>query len=165
VASGVTRTIAIQASWDKESAFPEQRRALLELTSVVPDVVPGTLIVQLGEGAWPLDVTFRHAVLYLYEGRAVGHFVRALGYLYETQFSVDGVRSIPRQVLQGPWRESPATFGYHAVVVVREDASGHMRLLEKWPARLGPLPAGATYAPHARIRFGRRLARLRILGR
>lgn len=165
VAAGVARTAALQAEWDRRSAFPDQRRALLELTAVVPDVAPGTLVVLLGGGAWPLDMSFRHAVLYFYEGRAVGHAVNGLEYMYETRFESAGVRSIPRPVIQGPWRESPALYGYDAVVAIRADASDRVQLLETWPEELGPLPPGATYAPRARIRFGPRLPRLRILGK
>ena len=122
VAGGVMRTAALQADWDSRSAYPDQRRALLELTSVAPDVAPGSLVVLLGSGAWPLDLTFRHAVRYLYEGRAVGHAVGAPEFLYETRFETTGVRSVPRPVLHGPWREAPTLFPYDAIVVLREDA-------------------------------------------
>jgi hypothetical protein len=158
------RTAALQADWDSRSAYPDQRRALLELTSVAPDVAPGSLVVLLGSGAWPLDLTFRHAVRYLYEGRAVGHAVGAPEFLYETRFETTGVRSVPRPVLHGPWRESPTLYSYDAIVALREDARGRLHLLETWPAELPSLPAGATYAPRARLRLGPRLRRLMILG-
>jgi hypothetical protein len=165
VAGGVARTIALQVVWDTRSAYPDQRNALLELASVVPDVVPGTFVILLEGGAWPLDITFRHAVLYLYEGRAVGHAVDAQPYLYETSFESAGVRSTPRPVVQGPWREPPALYAYDAAVVLRAAEGGRVSLLETWPEELAPLPAGAIYAPRARIRVGPRLQRLRILGR
>jgi hypothetical protein len=164
-AGGVARTAALQVEWDERSAYPDQRKALLELTSVVPDVVPGTLVVLLDGGAWPLDLTFRHAVNYLYEGRAVGHAVNALEYLYDTRFEATGVRSLPRPVVRGPWRESPTLHPYDAVVVLREDENGRVQLLEGWPADLTPLPPEAVYAPRARIRLGPRLPRLAILRR
>jgi hypothetical protein len=158
------RTAALQAEWDTKSAYPDQQRTLLELTSVAPDVAPGTLVVLLGSGSWPLDLTFRHAVLYLYEGRAVGHAVDAPEFLYETSFEAMGVRSVPQPVLQGPWREPPALYPYDAIVALREDARGRLHLLETWPTELPPLPPGATYAPRVRIRLGPRLRRLTILG-
>lgn len=55
----------------------------------------------------------------------------ALEYLYETHFETAGVRSIPRPVLEGPWRESPALYGYDAVVALRGDASGRVSLLRR----------------------------------
>jgi hypothetical protein len=166
VAGGVTRTAALQAEWwDAESRYPDQRRALLELTSIAPDLAPGTLVVLLGSRTWPLDVTFRHAVRYLYEGRAVGHAVGGLELLYETRFETPGVRSVPWPVLRGPWRESPTLYSYGAIVALHEDARGRLHLLETWPAELPPLPPGATYAPRARLRLGPRLRRLTILER
>jgi hypothetical protein len=165
VAGGVARTAALQSEWwDARSAYPDQRRALLELTAAAPDLAPGTLVVVLDSGAWPLDLTFRHAVRYLYEGRAVGHAVGALEYLYETRFEAAGVRSVPRPVLQGPWHEAPTLYPYDAIVALREDARGRMHLLETWPAELPPLAPGASYAPRARLRHGPRLRRLGILG-
>jgi hypothetical protein len=49
--------------------------------------------------------------------------------------------------------------------VVRAEENGRVTLAETWPEELDSLPAGATYAPRARIRQGPRLPRLRILGR
>lgn len=164
-ASGVARIAALQLEWDTRSAYPDQRKALLELTAVAPDLVPGTLVVLLDGGAWPLDLTFRHAVQYLYEGRAVGHDVNALEYLYETRFEAGGVRSVPRPVLMGPWHESPTLHPYDAVVVLREDEAGRVRLLDDWPSDLSPLPREAVYAPRSRIRLGPRLPRLAVLRR
>jgi hypothetical protein len=165
VAGGVMRTAVLQADWDTRSAYPDQKRFLLELTSVAPDLAPGTLVLLLDSGSWALDLTFRHAVLYLYEGRAVGHAVGATEYLYETSFEATGVRSVPWRVLRGPWRESPTLYPYAAIVALREDARGRLHLLETWPADLPPLPPGATYLPRARVRLGPRLRRLEILGR
>jgi len=164
VTGGIMRTAALQAEWDARSGYPGQRRSLLELTSVAPDVAPGTLVVLLGSGTWPLDVTFHHAVRYLYEGRAAGHAVGAMQFLYETRFETPGVRSVPRPVVQGPWRQPPTLYPYDTIVALREDARGRLHLLETWPADLPSLPPGATYAPRARLRLGPRLRRLMILG-
>jgi hypothetical protein len=165
-ASGVARTAALQVEWDTRSAYPDQRNALLELTAVVPDVAPGTLLILLDGGVWPLDLTFRHAVRYFYEGRAVGHDVNALEYLYETHFEPAGVRTVPRPVLNGPWHEAPTLYPYDAVVVLREeDETRRVRLVENWPTELPALPREAVYAPRARIRLGPRLPRLEVLRR
>jgi hypothetical protein len=164
-ASGVARVAALQVAWDEKSAYPDQRSSLLGITAVVPDVEPGTLVVLLGGGGWAIDVTFRQALFYLYEGRAVGHSVDALEYLYETRFESGGVRSSPRPVLEHAWQEASVLYRYDAVVVVKTVENGGVTLAETWPDELDPLPAGASYAPRARIRFGPRLPRLRILGR
>lgn len=165
VGGGVLRTAALQQWWHSRSAYPSQRQALVELAAVVPDLAPGTLLVVLDSGAWPLDMTFRHAIRYFYEGRATGHAPGALDYMYETRFEAAGVRSVPDPVLHDAWRDRPALFTWDKVVVVREDARGHVQLLETWPPELPPLPPGATYAPRTRIRHGPRLPRLLILGR
>jgi hypothetical protein len=86
-------------------------------------------------------------------------------YLYETRFESGGVRSSPRPVLERAWQETEVLYPYDAVVVVRADENGRVTLADTWPEELDPLPAGATYAPRARVRLGPRLPRLRILGR
>lgn len=164
VALGLGHTAALQARWDEVSAYPGQRLTLLELTAMAPDLAPGTLVVLLqARGAWALDLAFRHAVSYLYEGRATGHVAAADPLLYETQFEVAGVRSTPEAGLQGPWGEPPVLHGYDSVVVVREDEAGRLRLLETWPEDLPPLPPGAVYAPRSRLRAGPAPRRLSIL--
>lgn len=165
VAVGTGRVAGLQVEWDAKSAYPKQGRALLELTALAPDVAPGTLIVLLPHGnTWPFDFSFRHAVDYLYEGRAVGHAVRAQQLLYKVAFEAGGVRSEPVPVLRGPWRERAFLFGYDALVVLREKREGHLELLEAWPEDdLPTLPTGASYFPHARIRSGPRPRRLAIL--
>jgi hypothetical protein len=164
VALGVGHTAALQARLDEVSAYPGQRQILLGLTALAPDLAPGTLVVLLqGRGAWALDLAFRHAVLYLYEGRATGHVAAADPLLYETRFEAAGIRSIPRPALQGPWGEGPVLHPYNSVVAVREDAAGRLRLLETWPDDLPPLPAGASYAPRSRLRGGPPPRRLSIL--
>ena len=164
VTLGLGHTAALQARWDEVSAYPGQRLALLELTAIAPDLAPGTLVVLLqARGAWALDLAFRHAVSYLYEGRAIGHVAAADPLLYETQFEVAGIRSTPEAALHGPWREPPVLHGYDSVVAVREDESGRLHLLETWPEDLPPLPPGAVYSPRSRLRAGPPPRRLSIL--
>jgi hypothetical protein len=165
VGIGVQRTVAFQKSWDDGwSAYPAQRRSLLELTAATPDLEPGTLVVLLQRhGAWPFDLTFRHAVRYLYEGRAVGHVVGADPLLYATRFEPRGIRSIPDPVLLRPWRERVLLYPYSSVVVLREDESGRLHLLESWPEDLPPLPADAAYSPRSRLREGARPRKCSIL--
>jgi hypothetical protein len=48
--------------------------------------------------------------------------------------------------------EKPQVFQPRETVVVSADAAGHVSLVERWPANvLGPLPAGAGYAPAERV--------------
>lgn len=164
VAVGTGRTVALQAEWDTASAYPAQRRALLELNAIAPDLAPGTLVVLLPHGRpWPFDFSFRHAVRYLYKGRAIGVAVGAEPLLYDTRFDADGVHADPDPVLRGPWREEAVAYPYESLVVLREDAEGRLRLLEAWPDDLFPLPPGASYAPRPRLRGGPGPRRLTIL--
>jgi hypothetical protein len=166
VTLGVLRTTAFQADWDRGSPYRDQRRVLLGITSLAPDVVPGTLVVLLAQTrAWPLDLTFRHAIGYLYEGRAVGHVPDTEPFLYETSFGTAGIRSTPAPVIRDAWVEPPRLFPYDRVVVVREDAAGRLTLVEAWPGDLPPLPPGATYAPRGRVLPGPRSRRIEVLDR
>jgi hypothetical protein len=166
VALGVLHTTAFQAEWDRGSPYRDQRRVLLGITSVAPRVVPGTLFVLLSPGrAWPMDLTFRHAIAYLYEETAVGHAPSSDPYLYETSFEAGGVRSAPAPVVRDSWEEMPRLFPYDSVVVVRDDAAGRLGLVETWPGALPPLPPGATYVPRARVLPGPRSRRIEILAR
>jgi hypothetical protein len=165
VVLGTQKTVAFQGRWDSQSAYSGQRRVLVELTALAPDLAPGTLVVLLQRSdAWRFDLTFRHAVRYLYEGRAVGHVVGADPLLYETSFEAAGIRSSPMPALRGPWREPPALYAYDAVLAVREDGKGRLQLLESWPADLPALPKGARYAPRSRLRSGPLSSRRAILG-
>ena len=166
VAVGTGRSAALQAEWDLKSAYPNQRRTLLELATVAPDLAPGTLVVLLTRGpTWQFDFSFRHAVRYLYEGRAVGHVVGADDLLYRTLFEADGVRSEPIATLRRPWREPALLYGYNAIVVLREGRKGRLEFLGAWPdGELPALPAGAVYAPRLRLRGGGPPRRLAILG-
>jgi hypothetical protein len=154
----------LQARWDDVSAYPGQRRTLIELTAIAPNLSQGTLVVLLQtRGTWALDLAFRHAVLYLYDGRAAGHVVGADPLLYETQFEERGIRSIPQPAIQGPWGEGPVLHAYDAVVVLREDASGRLHLVETWPEDLPPLPPEGVYSPRSRLRAGPPSPRLSIV--
>ena len=164
VALGVLRIAAFQARWDEVSPYHGQRRTLVELTAIGPDLSPGTLVVLLQrDGAWPFDMTFRHALLYLYEGRAAGHVVGADPLLYETRFEATGIRSIPAPAIRDPWQEPVTLYPYDSVVAVRHDATGRLRLLDAWPAELPALPPGAVYAPRSRLLVGPRPRRLTVL--
>lgn len=155
VALGFAQTASLQSGWDGTSSFPAQRRDLRELAALLPDPEPGTLVVFLSpRGAWPLDLTFRHAVRYLYDGRVTGHAQSSPAYLYSIRYEDEGVRSEPLPVLRGPWHEEAQVFPYSSVVVVAEGETGPLRLLEAWPASLPPLPPGAVYAPRTRLRSG-----------
>src|SRR5262249_46553028 len=126
-----------------------------ELAALLPEPEPGTLVVFLSpRGVWPLDLSFRHAVRYLYGGRGTGHAQSAPPYLYSIRYEEDGVRSEPLSVLRGPCQEEAQLFPYSSVVVVAEDETGPLRLLESWPASLPPLPPGSVYAPRARLGSG-----------
>jgi hypothetical protein len=166
VTLGALRTTAFQSEWDRGSPYRDQRRVLLGVTSIAPRVVDGTLLVLLTHGrAWPLDLSFRHAIAYLYEGGAVGHAPDSDPFLYETSFEEGGIRSSPAPVIREPWREAPRVFPYASVVVLREDAVGRIGLVETWPEDLPPLPPGATYAPRGRILPVPRSPRVAILDR
>jgi len=157
VAVGTARTVAMQREWDEtRSAYPRQRRALVDLTSRLPDATPHTLIVLLDDsGAWPATFTFRHAVDYLYDGRAEGYVWKAIDFLYPAYFLPAGVFYDPWPVIRQPWRVAPSLYRYDEIVVVYASEDGALRVLPEWPAQvLPPLPAGARYAPEARVLRG-----------
>ena len=158
VAVGTGRTVAMQREWDEwRSTFPRQRQALVELTRLVPDTKPNTLVVLIDDASgWPATFTFRHAVDYLYEGRAVGYVWKAIDFLYPAWFLPPGVHYEPWPVIQRPWRVRPTLHRYDEVVVAHVGGDGALRILREWPAGvLPPLPAGARYEPEERILRGR----------
>ena len=157
VALGTARTLALQREWDERSAYPAQRLLLDRLVGLAPDLREGTLVVLVdGDGVFPATFTFRHAVSYLYGGRAVGLVHRGHDFLYAARFEADGVESLPWPVVRQPWREAARRYGYDALVVVRQ-AGGELALEGVWPADLPSAPGTAGYAPLARIvRSGRR---------
>jgi hypothetical protein len=151
VAAGAARTSAMQAEWDRTGYWSAQRDSLREIARAVPDVVPGTLVVLLDErGAWPASFTFRHAMLYLYDGRAAGHVVGAHQFLYPTRFVAGGALTEPLPDVRGPWSAPVTLHGAAQIVVVTLGANGGARIEETWPAVL-PAESGAGYAPRARI--------------
>jgi hypothetical protein len=150
------QTASLQAEWDQASRLPSQARDLREIAALLPDPEPGTLLVFLSpRGVWPLDLTFHHAVRYLYDGRVTGHAQASPAYLYSIRYQADGVHCEPLPVIRGPWQEDARVFPYSSVIAVAQDETGPLHLLETWPASLPPLPEGASYAPRARLRPGR----------
>ncbi len=153
VAMGAARTAALQHAWDAKSYWAAQDGSLFGLTREAPQLEPHTLLVLLDEaGAWPAAFTFQHAVDYLYGGRARGSVWGAVPFLYPIQVDSEGIRSVPYESIQGPWRAPAALYGWDEVVVVRETALGAVTVLDEWPDELPPLPPSARYAPRARIR-------------
>lgn len=167
VGVGTGRVAALQREWDRTSFYPNQIRALRQLTDRVPDVRPHTLIVMIDEaGAWPATFAFRPAVEYLYQRRAAGFVAGAWPYLFPTAFAPDGIHTTPHPDVQDAWVCPPTIHRYDEVVVVRDSASRELQVLEEWPNdALPPLPAGAAYAPRGRILSGTNApAERRILG-
>lgn len=155
VAVGTGRTVAMQKTWDSVSAYPGQVRMLTGLTEAVPDVKPHTLIVLLDQGrAWRATYGFRHAVEYLYQGRAIGYIPGAWDALYPTFFTNEGIRVEPWPALRGPWGIRVSLHRYDETIVVRHGADGRVEVLDVWPAELAPLPPGARYDPGSRVVLG-----------
>jgi hypothetical protein len=154
VAVGTGRTVAMQREWDEtRSAYPKQRRALLDLTRQVPDTRPNTLIVLIDDsGAWPATFTFRHAVDYLYDGRAVGYVWKAIDFLYPAYFGPAGVYYDPWPVIRRPWGVAPSRHRYDEVMVAYAGGDGALRVLPAWPSHVLPaLTGGARDAPEGCI--------------
>jgi hypothetical protein len=155
VAVGAGRTVAMQKTWDAASAYPSQMRMLRELTRQVPDVKPHTLIVLLDQGrAWRASYGFRHAVQYLYQGRASGLVHGAWDALYPTFFTPEGIRVEPWSVLRAPWGARVSVNQYNEVIVARYSPEGRVEVLEKWPGEFPPIPPGERYEPESRIVAG-----------
>ncbi len=153
VAAGTGATVALQEFWDYWSYYPAQARMLRGLTTRVPDVAPGTLVILAEPGwVWPAGFTFRHAVELFYDGRATGLAWRAQDLLYTTRFEPDGIRCEPIPPIRKGWGETTTMHDYDETIVVRPTGSGGVRVLDEWPDMLPPLPPGALYEPAARIR-------------
>ncbi len=151
VAAGTAGTLALQRAWDADSFYPRQSRLLRELVALAPDLRDGTLIVLLdGEQVFPATFTFRHAVSYLYGGRAEGLVVGGFDFLYPAWFEADAVRSRPWPVIQRPWRAPARSYPYRALVIVRE-VNGRLALAEHWPEELPASAGAAGYAPLGRV--------------
>ena len=154
VAVGCGRTLAMQREWDEwRSLYPRQHASLEGLTRVAPQLRPHSFVILLADGGtWPTTFTFRHALAYLYPGRARGHAWGSHDFLYPLYLLPQGVLSAPWPVLKAAWGEGPSLYRYDEVVVVRDRGAGSCEILDEWPAQvLGPLPAGASYAPRARV--------------
>ncbi len=153
VAVGSGRTIVMQAEWDSHSYYARQSRTLAQLVELAPDLRPGTFVVLLDdEAAWPANFTFRHAVRYLYEGRALGHSPNSWQVFYDVGLGPDGLHSVPWAAVAQAWAESASVHRYDELVVVQRTTSGRLSLLEEWASEsLNALPPGARYQPRARI--------------
>lgn len=164
VAVGASRTGAMQRDWDAQGYWPVQSASLRAITAAVPEVVPNTLVVLLDEShAWPATFTFRHALLLLYEGRAIGLVPGAHDFLYPARYVAGGISCEPWPVIREPWAAAPTFHRGAEVVVLALAPDGSISLLESWPAAL-PAASGAGYAPRARIIPVGTIAARRILG-
>jgi len=152
---GAARTATMQDAWSREGAWPRQSALLSRLRQVCPDLRPGTLLILLDRtGAFDSTFAFRHAIRLRYGGHAIGWVASAaVGDLfYPTVVRGDGIHVDVWPMHQRAWGEKPQVFQPRETVVVFADAAGHVSLVERWPANvLGPLPAGADYAPAERI--------------
>jgi hypothetical protein len=154
VAVGTGRTTALQGEWDRErGVYARQYRTLEGLVERAPGLAPGTLVILVDEsGAWPLSLTFRHAIAYLYPGQAIGLVANGKDFLYPWRYVPQGVQVEPRPTIRSAWRVSPTFHRWSAVVVVRQPPSGPPQLVQTWPTPpLPALPPGARYAPSERI--------------
>lgn len=151
VAVGAARTGAMQRDWDAQGYWPVQSASLREIAAVVPDVLPNTLILLLDERrAWPATFTFRHALLLLYEGRAIGLVPGAHDFLYPSRFAAGGISCEPWPVIRKPWGAAPTFHRGSEIVALALAADGSVSLVESWPAAL-PAVTGTGYAPRSRI--------------
>ena len=165
VAVGAARTGAMQRDWDAQSYWSAQSASLRAITTVVPDVLPNTLVVVLdSRGAWPATFTFRHALLLLYDGRAIGFVPGAHDFLYPARFVAGGISCEPWPVIRKPWGAAPTFHRGSEIVALALAADGSVSVLESWPPAL-PAASGTGYAPRSRIvPAGAAVAARRILG-
>ena len=152
VAAGTARTLALQRRWDGSSAYALQAGVLRQILDVAPDVEPNTLFVLLDDAAaFPATFTFRHAVRYLYEGRALGHVWAGHDLFYPTRFTPDAVVIEPWPRNRDAWDAPPTRHAYDEIVIVRVDGAGRVSVERGWPERL-PRPAQSSrYAPLDRL--------------
>jgi hypothetical protein len=152
VAVGAARTEAMQAEWDRITAYPRQVALLRDLVRVAPGLRPNTLVLSIdAQRAFPATFGFRHAVDYLYSGQAAGLSWGALDTLYPARLDATGVSIEPWPVIRGPWSVAPTHHRFDEILVVRRDRTGHAFVQKTWPSQLPPLPPGARYDPEARI--------------
>jgi hypothetical protein len=156
VAAGTGRTLLMQREWDEVTRWPPQSGSLRELVRLAPDLRPNTFVLLFDEtGTWPATFTFRHALDYLYDARAIGAVGGAHPFLYPFTFTAEGLVAEPWPIIRRPWGVKPTLHAWNEIVVARLSASG-VEILPRWPdGVLPPLPAGAVYDPEARIVRGR----------
>ena len=164
VAVGAARTGAMQRDWDAQGYWSAQSSSLRAITTVVPDVLPNTLVLLLDPGrAWPATFTFRHALLLLYEGRAIGFVPGAHDFLYPARFTAGGISCEPWPVIRKPWGAAPTSHLGSEIVVLALAADGSVSLMESWPPAL-PAASGLGYAPRSRLVPAGAVPARRILG-
>lgn len=152
VAAGTTYTLAKQAFWDARGYYFRQRQVLAAIVERAPDLERHTLVMLLDDSkSWDAAFSFRHAIEFLYPGRATGYVWGAADYFYPLSAGPSGFRCEPWPAVRGPWGSAVTLHGYTEIVVFRADTAGRLELLAAWPQALPPLPAGTAYAPEARI--------------
>jgi hypothetical protein len=151
-AAGTGRTILMQREWDVVTRWPAQSGCLRDLVRLAPDLRPNTFVLLFDEtGTWPATFTFRHAVDYLYDARALGAVWGAHPFLYPFTFTPEGLVAEPWPVIRRPWGMKPTLHAWNEIVVARLSSAG-LEILQRWPdGVLPPLPPGAVYSPEARI--------------
>lgn len=155
VAVGVARAGAIQRAWDNISYYRPQISVLREVVRLAPDLRPNTLVLLVDEGGvFPATFTFRHAVDYLYAGKAVGHVWNGDPFLYGLDVTARGFEVEPWPVIQAPWGMRPTLHRADEVLVMSVTPARGVEVLSLWPENLSPLPHGAAYEPYACIRPG-----------
>jgi hypothetical protein len=156
VAVGTGRTQTLQRFWDRMSLHPYQDRVLSWLTQTAPRFKPNTFVVLIDAGAtFEATFSFRHALVYLYPGEAIGCAWGKVDLFYPARFTPRGILSEPWPELREAWQAPVSFHRYDEIVVVEQTRTGALRLLERWPGELlPPLPAAAVYAPRDRILRG-----------
>ncbi|HET9317397.1 MAG TPA: hypothetical protein VFQ51_17530 [Vicinamibacteria bacterium] len=152
VAVGTARTASLQRGWDAMGLYPRQHRVLSALTALAPDLAPNTLVVLVDQGgAFRMTFTFRHAVDYLYQGRALGLVAGGDPFLYDSDVTPRGLHVSPWEVVRGPWGVRETWHRSDEIVLLRHGPAGEVEILDSWPPGLPAVP-GQGYAPRARIR-------------
>jgi hypothetical protein len=165
VAVGAGRVGALQDEWDGTTFWRAQRGSLAQLVTQAPALAPNTIVVLVdGTRSWATNFGFTHAIHLLYGEEVVGLVFGGHEFLYSARFEPEGIAREPWPVIQEAWRSPPTRHRYDEVVAARL-AGGRLRVLDDWPAELPALPAGASYAPRARIRPGPPAPSARILAR
>lgn len=151
VAVGTARTASLQRGWDVMGFYPRQHRVVSALTALAPDLAPNTLVVLVDErAAFRMTFTFRHAVDYLYQGRALGLVAGGDPFLYESEVTPRGLHISPWEIVRGPWGVRETWHRSDEIVLLRFSAAGEVEILDSWPPGL-PVVPGQGYAPRRRI--------------